>query len=100
MLPRHPPGRQKLVSGPCLRVFTLVVREVRPSRSNDANPLLKALHKEPARRYASAEQLSDDLRRFLERLPVAARTSTVGYRAHKFVRRNISTFERVAMGHT
>jgi hypothetical protein len=52
------------------------------------NIILKALHKEPARRYASMEQLSDDLGRFLDGLPVAARTATVGYRAHKFVRRN------------
>ena len=30
--------------------------------------LLKALRKEPQRRYASAEQLADDIRRHLERL--------------------------------
>jgi len=52
------------------------------------NIILRALHKEPARRYASMEQLSDDLGRWLDGLPVAARTSTVGYRARKFVRRN------------
>ncbi|HEX2687110.1 MAG TPA: protein kinase, partial [Kofleriaceae bacterium] len=50
--------------------------------------ILKALHKEPARRYASMEQLSDDLGRWLDGLPVAARTATVGYRARKFARRN------------
>jgi hypothetical protein len=52
------------------------------------NIILKALHKEPARRYASMEQLSDDLGRWLDGLPVAARTATLGYRARKFVRRN------------
>jgi eukaryotic-like serine/threonine-protein kinase len=52
------------------------------------NIILKALHKEPARRYASMSQLSDDLGRFLSELPVSARTATVGYRARKFVRRN------------
>jgi eukaryotic-like serine/threonine-protein kinase len=52
------------------------------------NIILKALHKEPARRYASMEQLSDDLGRFLEGRPVTARTATLGYRAHKFVQRN------------
>ncbi len=52
------------------------------------NIILKALHKEPARRYASMEQLSDDLARWLDGLPVAARTATIGYRARKFVRRN------------
>ena len=36
------------------------------------NILLKALRKEPARRYGSAEQLNEDLRRHLEGLPVSA----------------------------
>jgi hypothetical protein len=53
------------------------------------NIILKALHKEPARRYASMEQLSEDLGRWLDGLPVIARTSTFGYRARKFVRRNM-----------
>jgi hypothetical protein len=52
------------------------------------NIILKALHKEPARRYATMEQLSDDLGRFLEGRPVTARTATVGYRVSKFLRRN------------
>jgi trehalose/maltose hydrolase-like predicted phosphorylase len=52
------------------------------------NIILKALHKEPARRYESMAQLSDDLGRFLSELPVSARTATVGYRARKFVRRH------------
>ena len=52
------------------------------------NIILKALHKEPARRYASMAQLSDDLGRYLDGLPVLARTATMGYRARKFVRRN------------
>ena len=52
------------------------------------NIVMKALHKEPARRYASIEQLDDDLGRYLDRLPVHARVPTFGYRAGKFVRRN------------
>ena len=47
-----------------------------------------ALRKEPARRYASAEQLAGDIERFLTGLPVLARPDTVRYRAAKFVRRN------------
>ena len=52
------------------------------------NIIMKALHKEPARRYASVEQLADDLGRFLDGRPVTARTATLGYRARKFSRRN------------
>ena len=52
------------------------------------NIVLKALRKEPDRRYASVAELSDDLRRYQEGLPVEARSDTVGYRVSKFVRRN------------
>jgi len=52
------------------------------------NILLMALRKEPARRYQSVEQFSDDIRRHLEARPVLARRDTVGYRARKFVQRN------------
>jgi eukaryotic-like serine/threonine-protein kinase len=51
------------------------------------NIVLKTLRKEPERRYASAEQLSEDIRRYLEGLPVAAHKDTLGYRAGKFARR-------------
>ena len=50
--------------------------------------VLMALRKEPQRRYASVEQLSDDLHRHLTGLPVRARKNTAHYRAHKFVARN------------
>jgi eukaryotic-like serine/threonine-protein kinase len=52
------------------------------------NIIQKALHKEAALRYASMEQLSEDLGRWLDGLPIMARISTFGYRARKFVRRN------------
>lgn len=50
--------------------------------------LLKAMQKDPARRYASAEQLAEDLRRFLGHRPIVARSDSLSYRASKFVRRN------------
>lgn len=52
------------------------------------NIILKAIDKDPARRYASMDALSEDLERFLAGRPVTARTATFGYRARKFVRRN------------
>jgi eukaryotic-like serine/threonine-protein kinase len=52
------------------------------------NIVLKALRKEPTRRYASAEQLADDIRRHLQGLPVTATPDSVPYRASKFVRRH------------
>jgi tetratricopeptide (TPR) repeat protein/tRNA A-37 threonylcarbamoyl transferase component Bud32 len=50
--------------------------------------VLKALHREPARRYQSVEQFSEDIRRNLEGLPIIARSDTLGYRAAKFIRRH------------
>ena len=48
----------------------------------------KALHKDPARRYASAAALRDDLARWRSGHPVLARPDSVAYRLRKFVRRN------------
>jgi serine/threonine-protein kinase len=52
------------------------------------NIVLKALAKEPERRYATVEQLSEDLRRHLDGEPVLARKSTFLYRASRFLRRH------------
>ena len=52
------------------------------------NIILKAISKEPERRYASVEQFSEDIRRHLIGLPVIARSDTVGYRVSKFIKRH------------
>jgi len=64
------------------------VGRVRRQLQGDLDAIvLQALRKEPERRYGSAEQLADDLRRHLEGLPVSAQRDTLGYRVGKFVRR-------------
>jgi serine/threonine-protein kinase len=50
--------------------------------------LLKALRKEPGRRYQTVAELADDIGRHLGGLPVLARESSVAYRIAKFVRRH------------
>lgn len=52
------------------------------------NIVLKALRKQPKRRYESVEQLSADLQRHLQGMPVTARKDTVAYRATKFIGRH------------
>jgi serine/threonine protein kinase len=50
--------------------------------------VLKALRREPQRRYVGAGAFAEDLNRFLQRRPVAARPEGRRYRAGKFVRRH------------
>jgi serine/threonine-protein kinase len=50
--------------------------------------VMKALRKEPDERYASAQELGDDIRRHLSGHPVLARRQTAGYRARRFMRRH------------
>ena len=48
----------------------------------------KALKKQPQERYASVTAFADDLRRYLNNQPIAARPDTLAYRTTKFVRRH------------
>jgi eukaryotic-like serine/threonine-protein kinase len=59
------------------------------------NIVLKAIESEPARRYASAGALADDLERYLAGEPVAAHPPSRLYRMRKFVARH-----RLAMAGT
>lgn len=55
--------------------------------------VLKALRKEPERRYASADQFAEDIRRYLDGMPVLARGDSFSYRLGKFVTRHaLATF--------
>jgi serine/threonine protein kinase/tetratricopeptide (TPR) repeat protein len=51
------------------------------------NIALKALGKEPERRYQTVAEMSEDIRRHLEGLPITARPASMTYRTAKFVRR-------------
>ena len=57
------------------------------------NIVMKALRKDPERRYATVSGLADDLRRYLDGEPVRARADTFSYRAGKFIRKH-----RVSLG--
>jgi serine/threonine-protein kinase len=82
-----PPSAAVTAAGAASRAGTVAALR-RRLRGDLDNIALKALRKEPARRYSSVEQFSEDVRRHLSGLPVAARPDTPGYRAGKFVRRH------------
>ena len=50
---------------------------------------MKALRKEPERRYASVEEFSRDIELYLTGMPVRARKSTIAYRGSRYFRRGI-----------
>jgi serine/threonine protein kinase/tetratricopeptide (TPR) repeat protein len=52
------------------------------------NIVLKALAKEPGRRYSSVEEFGRDIDRHLRHLPVKARRSTLTYRASRLFKRH------------
>jgi serine/threonine protein kinase len=52
------------------------------------NIVLTAMRKEPQRRYSSAAELSDDIRRHMQALPIVAQEDRWIYRAGKFIRRH------------
>ena len=61
------------------------------------NIVLKALAKDPDRRYSSVEQLRDDVRRYRTGLPVLAQGDALSYRFAKLVRRRRTWFTAAAL---
>ena len=79
------------VSGEDSHLETLEPRQARQRSKQLTGDLdrivAKALAKDAAQRYASVERFDDDLRCYLEGLPVSARAPSWGYRLGKFLRR-------------
>jgi serine/threonine protein kinase/tetratricopeptide (TPR) repeat protein len=93
-------GRAVTADDPRAERLALTPQAVSAARLEDPNRLrrrlsgdldmivLKALRKEPQRRYLTVEQLSEDIRRHLAHLPIRARPDSWRYRARKMVARN------------
>ena len=61
---------------------------VRKLRGDLDNIILKAMSKEPERRYASVDQLREDINRHLSGRPILAQADNWSYRFGKFIRRH------------
>jgi serine/threonine protein kinase/WD40 repeat protein len=74
-----------------------------PRRINKSVPLeletivLKAMAKNPAGRYATAQEMADDLARFLEDKPIRAKRPSIAQRLAKFTRRHKAVITTAAV---
>src|SRR6201999_3075914 len=77
------------VSAPSVsRTASIDAQRRRQLRGDLDRIVLTMLAREPERRYGSVEALANDIRRFLDGRPIAARGDSASYRLRKFVRRN------------
>jgi len=83
-----------------------IIREEEPTRLSSINRTLrgdvetivaKALEKDKARRYQSAESLASDIRRYLTDQPITARPAGTWYQLKKFSQRNKALVGGVAV---
>lgn len=61
------------------------------------NIVRRAMHSDPERRYASAQELAEDLQRYLDNRPVLARRDSLLYQLRKWVQRSPLTASAIAV---
>ncbi len=77
----------------------VALRRLDPSIDSEAALICeKAMRWDPARRYASAAELADDVERRLARLPIRARPASRAYRLSLWAKRNPRALKAAALG--
>lgn len=80
---------QPVQAGTIAQQRSLSPARLRATLAGDLSRIVaKALANDPAERYGSAIDLADDLQRFLDKRPVRARRSSLGYLLRRFARRH------------
>lgn len=99
-------GRPPYTGDTIVELYAKIARD-EPVPPHKANPdiatelgaiALKALDKEPARRYATAGLFADDLARYLGGRPVEARATSTVYRIYRHVKRHRAAVAAGAAG--
>ncbi|MGE0761087.1 MAG: protein kinase, partial [Pirellulaceae bacterium] len=82
-----------------IRLEPVPPSRLQPRVSRDVDTIcLKCLEKDPARRYANADQLADDLRRFLNGEPILARPTSTAVHLWRWSRRRPMTAAAMVLG--
>lgn len=85
----HPQGSRRITPGTISSQRSSSPKRLKRSLAGDIDSIvLKALAKDPKKRYSSVEQLSLDIERFLDGQPVQAREGALLYRCGKFLLRH------------
>jgi tRNA A-37 threonylcarbamoyl transferase component Bud32 len=92
MLSGQPPFTGETMMNIVMKVIhddPVPLRRINPKLHRDIETIvLKALEKEPSRRYASMQEFADDVRRYLAGEMIAARPAGPGRRVARFVRKH------------
>jgi WD40 repeat protein/serine/threonine protein kinase len=103
LLTGRPPFLSESLEGTLLQVLTtepIGVRRLNPDVPRDLETICsKCLQKEPARRYATAAALAEDLQRFLNREPILARPVNSLEKLWRWCRRSPALSATVLMLH-
>ncbi len=86
--PLHELTRRILEEDPLLPSRRLDAHRARKLRGDLDTIVLKALQKDPQRRYVSAQKMAEDIESHLNGLPVSAQAPTFSYRARKALQRH------------